>query len=286
MIKYLLGELTEEEQVEVEDRAFADADYLGALEAAESELIDAYVRGQLSPAERQEFERRFLTSPGRRSKVEFARALARVASESRVAPRPFAWQALLDLMRGWSPGLRLATAAATVIVLVAGSWLVVQNTAMRSRITTLETQRHDLETREQGLRRDLAMQSQKQASRAAPAVPAPVVASLVFVAGLTRAVARVGHLVLDPHAQIAHLEIQLDQRDEYPRFRAELRTRGEEVLTRAGLSKRQTNAGSSVSFDVPASALATGQYELALKGVTDNQSVQDVGYYYFVVERQ
>src|ERR1700686_3525838 len=88
LVRYLLGNLTEEEQAQVEDRAFADTDYRDALEAVEADLIDAYVRGGLSPSERREFERRFLTSPGRRSKVEFARALARVAAESKAAGRP------------------------------------------------------------------------------------------------------------------------------------------------------------------------------------------------------
>ena len=48
LVKYLLGRLTEEEQVQVEDRAFADRDYMAALEAAEADLIDAYVRGELA----------------------------------------------------------------------------------------------------------------------------------------------------------------------------------------------------------------------------------------------
>jgi len=34
LVKYLLGNLPDTEEVQVEDRAFADANYLGALEAA------------------------------------------------------------------------------------------------------------------------------------------------------------------------------------------------------------------------------------------------------------
>src|SRR6516165_6072717 len=83
LVKYLLGNLTEEEQVQVEDRAFSDPDYLAALEAAEADLIDNYVRGDLSESERRSFERLFLTSSQRRSKVEFARSLASVTAESK-----------------------------------------------------------------------------------------------------------------------------------------------------------------------------------------------------------
>src|SRR5215472_12714613 len=98
--KYLLGTLSEEEQVQIEDRAFSDPAYRGAIEAAEADLIDAYVREDLPPAERSQFESRFFTSSQRRKKVEFARALERVASESEVRPpvlgRPSTWRALLD----------------------------------------------------------------------------------------------------------------------------------------------------------------------------------------------
>src|SRR5260370_38669063 len=90
VVKYLLGNLPETDEVQVEDRAFADANYLGALEAAEADLIDTYVRGGLSQSERRAFERRFLTSPNPWSKVEFARALARgtAATATAIPPVP------------------------------------------------------------------------------------------------------------------------------------------------------------------------------------------------------
>ena len=112
-VKYLLGNLTEEEQVEVEDRAFADGDYLSSLEATEADLIDAYVRDELSQSDRRSFELRFLTSPERRRKVEFARALATITSESktqesRAAGRP----SFMSAFWGWNPVLQFAAGMA------------------------------------------------------------------------------------------------------------------------------------------------------------------------------
>src|SRR3954452_19312096 len=95
---YLIGNLTEAEESRVEDRVFSDSDTLAALEDAEADLIDAYVRGSLSDAERRAFERRFLASPSRRKKVEFARALAKVTTQSTVAREaPGVWQRMLRL---------------------------------------------------------------------------------------------------------------------------------------------------------------------------------------------
>jgi hypothetical protein len=91
----------------------------------------------------------------------------------------------------------------------------------------------------------------------------------------------------NPSVQIARIEIQLDSRDDYPRFRAELRTRrGDEVLSRGNLVRRKSGPGFAVAVDVPASALAAGDYELALKGIAADHSSQDVGYYYFGVQRR
>lgn len=105
LIKYFPGELSEEEQVQVEDRAFADKHCLDELQAAEADLIDAYVRGDLPQSARCTFERRFLTSPQRRRKLEFARDLARVAAESKAAgtlfPIPFGdTRSLINIIRG------------------------------------------------------------------------------------------------------------------------------------------------------------------------------------------
>src|SRR3954451_7698066 len=111
LVKYLLGKLTEEEQVQVEDRAFADRHYMAALDAAEADLIDGFVSGDLAGGDRRAFEQRFLTSPQRRSKVEFAQALATVAgemaNEAPVVPKRAWWKP----PQVWFPVLQFAGAA-------------------------------------------------------------------------------------------------------------------------------------------------------------------------------
>ena len=105
LVRYLLGNLTEEEQVQVEDRAFSDPEYLGALEGAEADLIDTYVRGELGQQDRRAFELRFLLSPNRRRKVEFAKAFAAVTAEtaSLASPAPQRVSAWQRLRRGTYP---------------------------------------------------------------------------------------------------------------------------------------------------------------------------------------
>jgi anti-sigma factor RsiW len=81
LVRYLLGDLPEEEQVEIEERAFRHHQYLETIQAVESDLIDEYVRGGLSDRKRRQFEARFFVSAERRRKVGFAKTLALATSE-------------------------------------------------------------------------------------------------------------------------------------------------------------------------------------------------------------
>src|SRR6266550_8886461 len=193
--RYLLGNLSEQERVRVEDRAFADPAYLGALEAAEADLIDAYVRGELSQADRRQFERLFLTSRQRRNKVEFARALATIAAESKplqfpVHERQSVWQAFLNLLHASDPALRFAAGMAALVVVAGSSWLAVQYIGMRSRVAALEAQGREMRLHEQAVRQQLSEEQARAANLAAQSQKPSadngrpqLLASLVFLPG-------------------------------------------------------------------------------------------------------
>jgi hypothetical protein len=293
LVNYLLGKLTEEEQVRVEDRAFADRECLLAIDAAEADLIDAYVSGDLSRGDRRAFEQRFLTSPQRRSKVEFAQALARVAVEPAPADTPArntaaGWLSFLNPIRVWNPALRYAGAMGAVVCLVGGTWLIVENASMRARVATLQAQSRGLAVGKQAV--EQALRQAQVRPTETPALPAPripVVASLVLLAGPTRSETRVEQLVIDRGVQLAHIEIPLEPRDEFPHFRVDLRTRGgKDILTLGDLPRRRSGQGFGVAIDIPSSILSSGDYELALKGLRDGEDAQEIGYYYFKVQKR
>src|SRR5690349_1633953 len=128
--RYLLGELPEEQQVEIEDRAFSDKDYLASITAVENDLIDEYVRGELNSDERQRFESRFLASAERRKRVDFAKALRTVSAATAtektfVQPaRPWSWRdSLYAFLNGLNPAARLAFVAAAILVVAGAAWL-------------------------------------------------------------------------------------------------------------------------------------------------------------------
>lgn len=73
--RYLLHDVTPKEQEQIERRYFGDPEYLALIEAAEGDLIDAYVRRELSRKQRQQFEDNFLSTRARREKLKMAEAL-------------------------------------------------------------------------------------------------------------------------------------------------------------------------------------------------------------------
>src|ERR1051325_3474947 len=83
--QYLLGELSDDAQrQQVEQRLLTDDDFFQELEISEDELIDQYLAGTLTPAERRNFESHFLAAPERRRKLGFARALSKYVGAAAV----------------------------------------------------------------------------------------------------------------------------------------------------------------------------------------------------------
>src|SRR5689334_22723866 len=125
LVRYLLGQLTDEEAERVDELSIADEEAAWRLRAAEDDLVDAYVRGRLDDLTRSRFERVYLVTPKRREKVKFARQLS--ATLDRLAPGPapaIATAATTSSWRGWferlvprtSIGWTLATAAAALVI--------------------------------------------------------------------------------------------------------------------------------------------------------------------------
>ena len=76
--RYLLGELSAAERTAFENEYLVDGAKYDQICRIEDDLLDRYARGALSPADRERVERHYLTNPWRRRHLDFAKALARV----------------------------------------------------------------------------------------------------------------------------------------------------------------------------------------------------------------
>lgn len=104
MRRYLLGDLPEEAQIEVEERLLADPEYLSELLIAENDLTDDYVQGSLSDFDKERAAIYLLAVPEGRQKLSFAKALNDYVSEatplsaSSRNTRPSPYRRLRDLV--------------------------------------------------------------------------------------------------------------------------------------------------------------------------------------------
>jgi hypothetical protein len=312
--RYLLGELSEEQQVEIEDRAFADKEYLASITAVENDLIDEYVRHELSETDRRNFESRFLGSSERRKRIEFAKALAHISPvpAKTVVHQPVSWswrESLYAFISSLNPAAKVALFAAMLLLLVGGAWLLTETLRLRRQLTQLQAENQSRQLLEQQIeaerrrnaelnarlnqekqQREQSDESLRQLSETADPTnppPRPVIASLTLLPGISRGGGGKPSLVMAGDARLIRLNIGIDPEEPYRTFAIELRTAaGRQVWTRENLAARNRGGTRAIGLTLPASVLKSGEYELRLSGLKEGSEAEDIGFYYFDVKKR
>jgi hypothetical protein len=154
--RYLLDELSEDEQTQFEESYFADDSLFERFLVVKDDLVDSYARGDLRGAERERFEQHFLLSQPRHRQVtnakEFIRAVTSVslneATEEALpdAPTPEkSWWQSISTRVGLPPLVLQGALAAVLLAALGGSWLLIKNfqslQAERARLQNEEAAR-------------------------------------------------------------------------------------------------------------------------------------------------
>jgi hypothetical protein len=320
--RYLLGDLSEEEQDRVEEAYFADDDYLDRLLVAEHELIDRYLRGKLAAAERLKFERNYLTTPEKRQRVALVKQLHETAQMQAAVPpivvrreEKTTWQQwLLAIVYPPHPVTRYALALGVLAVMFGGALLVNQTIRLRSELKRAEQEQAALRRREEETRQQLAEQQQRSnelaraleeeseqrrlldeaLSRARETAPAIVPAfELGFgeggperrTFGPSHGVNKAASLVIPKAAKLVRLTFKINQPVQQNCSVAMLTPDGAEVWSRSHLPAHATRAGQAVTLHIPARLLTPGQYVFALRIQKADGSADVVEQYPVKVER-
>lgn len=326
--RYLLGELSEGEQAAFEEKYFTDSQAFEQVLQAESELVDSYARGRLSTEARERVERSYMAYPRGRERVKFAEALAfrldqiedtrDAAGRSAVMPVS-RWQKLLAMLRGQRPLLGLATALATLLIVVGGIWFFRENERLRLELAQTEAARDAQSKRELELEQQLADERRRGAAGLAGeearanqlaaelerlragermaqtnSVPMvrrmPAFASLSLTIGGVRSAETGGPpatLRIPSGTPKVQIRLNLKEQD-YASYSVALRAiAGSEIFGRQGLRPKLTAArGRQLVLTLPARQFATGDYMLTLKGVSQSGEIEDVSKSIFRVEKR
>jgi len=255
---YLLGQLPEEDGAEVEARLLTDREFCEELSIGEDDLVEQYLSGALSAADREDFESHFVVSPERRQKVRFARALKKYVSvgdddeESAIEVDTVPEPAVVTPFPRGRPKLFpfrnqvvASLAAAMVLIVVVGSGLILMR--------VWQTQ--------QGTGRVLAVELS----------PAPA----------TRGEGEVKQLSLAPDVGSVRLQLDLPK-NEYPSYEAAVRDASlRSILTTKDLKPQPSNNFSALMLDVKADLLSPGDYRVHVSGTTPEGRSESVATFSF-----
>ncbi len=282
LIRYLLGELSEEEQERIEQRYISDPEFYEQLLTVEDDLIDVYAEGALSQSRRERFEDHFLRSPERQARVGFAKAwIAYVSRQSKSARAEPAVQkaSLFGFLRfeRWPVAVRITAA---LVLLLGGAFLVAETLRLRSRLQQTESQRAALENGQQELKQQIEAERQRgeellselQREREAhdsqtnnPDQKTGII-SFFLSPGLVRGTAQAKRLVIQPETRQVRLQVSFDKGD-YNSYGVIIKTvDGREIWRKFGLRAQSKGPGKVVVVTVPAGVFSTEDYILALSG--------------------
>jgi hypothetical protein len=322
IIRYLLNELSAEDQARFEEAYLSDVSLFERVQAMEEELIEDYVKGDLSGRQRRRFERHYLASDQRRARIETARDLVELclpklstqtAADDRIESKFFSLRSRLGSIAKPHMVPVFGVAAALLLALMSG--LVIELLRLRGRLAAVNEERvaverraeeserrliHergqlteerkqnvDLREKLENLNSQLGRLEQEQAGPQAPKD------QIVFLA-LTQGVRNIDNLdraVISDHTRFVALRVDLEtQEATNPRsYRAVVKTveGNREIWKQEGIKPQRRKSAQYVIVKAPADRFkATGAQDfiLTLDALTaGGKDYEEIEIHYFQV---
>jgi hypothetical protein len=228
------------------------------------------------------------------------------------APRESLWKKLRSRLFRPAPALRYGMAAVASLLLLGGLWLLREALLSRQQIAQLAAERDvarrnekDLQERFAAQREELtsqlenekrrldaelsrSAQMQREMWRLRAKPPAPPISKgdfveLALTSGIERNPGEPRRLRIPMGVRMVKLQLELDPSVNHRDYRVELTTAGgAQVWGQGGLTAQQSDWGRFVTLMIPTRALQAGEYELILRGSTNERKGEVAGYYYFI----
>ena len=287
--RFLLGTLPAAEREAIEDRFMVESDLFDALNASEEDLLEEYARGELSPPERQQIERRLLLVPRNRERVRLLSNMHAAFERAQATPAPVPAHQKKDRSFFRLPALRYALAAACLVLMCGIVWRLLPGRTREDSLQANNTPRSDTaqptpphvpapanpalaadgQTATEGgghpaVNSNAVPQTPPLKDRAAPprAAARPFVATLLLTPGATRSEGSASELILPAKAQAARIKLVLETGG-HARYRAVLSDEdGAPVWTSGALKAR----GQIITLNIPRRFLREGDHLINLSG--------------------
>ena len=290
---YLLGQTPADEAERLDELSITDDKFAEGLEAAETDLIDSYVNGELSAADREKFEERYMHKNDR---VVFASALQEYAS-SRISAMPVA--ATGGGLFGWtSRFFQFGFAAAALLLAIVGGWFFFSRSAQKVNETAavpdnpvnpvnLVVPTNNIGNTQIELPSNVAREKEKEKAKETPKderPPAPRIVAVVLTPQLRSGAPRKVEVPTGTDQFSARLELESG---DFPSYSAVLRERSSNrVIWQSRALKPAGPADARrLAVSIPARLLNSAAYTFTVSGIPVNGSAEIVGDYSFTVVR-
>jgi hypothetical protein len=317
IVRYLFGELTEEEQTSIEKNFLNDNAYFEEICSVEDALIDDYVQGALNEAERNKVESFLLASHYQRREIAFVRDIiediskkpldnsAQVSQErTKLSGKKKSLLLMTGLQNYWKP----FTFAALFFAVGVGVPLVIWNQSLQTRIARMQADQTAMGEREQGLQQEIEQQREsvnelarqlneerqkllelEQEFASSRGSSSPLSGSLIATLILredsfTRGSAELPTIRMSREIKQLRIRIPLDIKEKYKSYSAVVTTFDGRAVWR-GESAVSMQRYSGVTFRIDTGLLSDENYILTLKGETENGNTVEIGDYFFRVKR-
>jgi hypothetical protein len=278
LIRYLIGGVPSDEAERLDELSVSDDGVAERLREIENDLVDAYVRDELTGEVRNLFIAHYLDVPAHREKVRFAEALY-AREKASVATAGLAAQRFSARL---SPVARWGWAIAALLVVAVTGLLVAQNVRLQREVAAARATRSTLEQREQDLQ--LQLRSEKTAhtqtvaelarvresiaanDAQARATAAPLLSFLLVPS--TRGITDVPQIAVPRGTPQIEVRLLLED-DEFPQYRVTLKDSGSDsaVWRSPALKSSPSADGKVVRTSVPAARLTPKHFRFELSGI-------------------
>ena len=246
IVRYLLGNASEEEVATLEGHLFREPSYFDAVAAVEDSLIMQYLCGKLQARWLPLFEEAYLKSEARRARVESARILRQAVGEA-CSSRVSWWHTLKTSPSSW----QVAVLVPALAVLVFGfGWVVWKNSKQRNPPIVAN---HIAFRLKPGLQR----------SGQPGEMPAPQ------------------QLSWSSEIHEVYLGLELSSLPAYQAYRAVVGTPERPAAWSGPLAMQD----GILTAKIPSAVLSLGDYTLQFQGVTSNSNTETIDTYYFRVTK-
>jgi hypothetical protein len=305
-VRYLLGQLSEEEQTRMEEKYFDDKECFEQLQIVESELIDSYVCDRLSEIDREAFERVFLQLAERRERVEFTQAwkvFVEKKGENKARDEQASFfNSFLNFIR--AKPLRLIPVAVALLFLLGSAWLVFENVRLRNRLEQAQTSASELARREQEMQEKLRQERQHaeqlakdlETERLKHTTPDPSstdpqntlaqIISFTLNPDSVRSTGGIQRLEISTNTKTVRLTMIFASDDNQNVVATIKRVGSTEILQQAGLKVQPRGAKKLAVWSLPAKSLDEGDYIVTLNVTDESGAVTEIDRYAFRVVKK